>query len=170
MESRVDKAEKLFREGYNCSQAVVGAFCDIYGLDQELAFRLSASFGAGLGRMREVCGAVSGMGIIAGLENGAVRGDDIAGKKENYDLIVLMANKFKENNGTIICRELLGLDKESMRMNNDNHTEKCTNSLSVDTIPQERNDNYYKTRPCVEKVRECARIIEDIIISKKNNL
>ena len=158
MESRIDKAERLFKEGYNCSQAVVGAFCDIYGLDQELAFRLSASFGAGLGRMREVCGAVSGMGIIAGLENGAVRGDDTVGKKENYDLVVSMANKFKEKNGTIICRELLGLAKE----NN-------SNGLLVDTTPQERNDDYYKTRPCVEKVRECARIIEDLIISKKNN-
>ena len=156
-ENRVDKAERLFREGYNCSQAVVAAFCDLYNMDEELALRISASFGAGLGRMREVCGAVSGMGIIAGLENGATIGQDKVGKKANYDLIAAMAGEFKKKNGTIICRELLGLDKEKNNINND----------IVDTTPQERNELYYKTRPCVEKVRECAQIIEDYIVKNK---
>ena len=153
-ESRVDKAERLFREGYNCSQAVVAAFCDVYGMDEELALRISASFGAGLGRMREVCGAVSGMGIIAGLENGTIIGKDAEGKKANYDLIATMASEFKKNNGTIICRELLGLEK--------------VENNKVDTTPQERNENYYKTRPCVDKVRECAQIVEKFIMNKEN--
>ena len=153
MEDRVEKAVKLFKEGYNCSQAVTGAFCDIYGMDMELALRVSASFGGGLGRMREVCGAVSGMAIIAGLENGSIKGDDREGKKANYDLIVEMVNEFKKNNGTILCRELLGLDRISG---------------NIDTNPQERNENYYKVRPCEDKVRECATIINDIIISRKN--
>ncbi len=159
-ESRVDKAERLFREGYNCSQAVVAAFCDIYGLDEELALRISASFGAGLGRMREVCGAVSGMGIIAGLENGTTDGKDRDGKKANYDLISSMAGEFKKNNGTIICRELLGLsDKKSPVQKGEEQ--------KIDTTPQVRDDKYYKTRPCVDKVRECAQIIEEYIVNKK---
>ena len=159
-ESRVDKAERLFREGYNCSQAVVAAFCDLYEIDEELALRMSASFGAGLGRMREVCGAVSGMGIIAGLENGATSGKDVAGKKANYDLISSMAGEFKKNNGTIICRELLGLSDNKSTTGNGV-------MQKVDTTPQVRNDQYYKTRPCVDKVRDCAQIVEDYIINKK---
>ena len=159
-ENRVDKAERLFREGYNCAQAVVAAFCDLYGMDEELALRISASFGAGLGRMREVWGAVSGMGIIAGLENGATKGIDVAGKKANYDLIASMASEFKKNNGTIICRELLGLDKQV------SEGEKGK-VQKVDTTPGERNEEYYKTRPCVDKVRECAQIIEDYIICNR---
>ena len=153
-DSRVAKAERLFREGYNCAQAVVAAYCDIYGMDEELGLRIAASFGAGLGRMREVCGAVSGMAIIAGLENGSIKTGDSEGKKANYDLTVKLVEEFKKKNGTIICRELLGLDKLRDRQ-------------KVDTTPQVRDENYYKTRPCVEKVIECANILEQVIMKEK---
>ena len=80
MENRVDKAERLFKEGYNCAQAVFAAFSDLYGIDEDTALRMSCAFGAGMGRMREVCGAVSGMALIAGLENGITDGKDVKGK------------------------------------------------------------------------------------------
>lgn len=157
MESRVDKAARLFKEGYNCAQAVVAAFSDLYGIEEEVALRMSCAFGAGIGRTREVCGAVSGMAIIAGLENGIVDGKDVVGKKENYDLINKMIDEFKKTNGTIICRELLG--------------EKKKNNQKIDTMPEARTDEYYKKRPCLKQVVECATIIEDMIIanSKKIN-
>ena len=87
METRVEKAERLFKEGYNCSQSVFAAYCDLYGIEEEMALKLSASFGGGMGRMREVCGAVSGMFLIAGIETGATEGKDSEGKKHNYDTV-----------------------------------------------------------------------------------
>ena len=157
METRVEKAGRLFKEGYNCAQAVVAAFSDLYGIDEEMALRLSCSFGAGLGRRREVCGAVSGMAIIAGLENGITDGKDVKGKKDNYDLVNKLIEEFKKNNGTIICRELLGKKKEA--------------ASKVNTMPDARNDEYYKARPCLKQVMECASIVEEYIIenSKKIN-
>lgn len=157
LENRVEKAARLFKEGYNCAQAVVAAFSDLYGIDEETALRLSCSFGAGIGRMREVCGAVSGMAIIAGLENGVVDGKDVKGKKDNYDLVNVLVDEFKKTNGTIICRELLGKKKNE--------------SKKVDTMPDARNDEYYRTRPCLKQVIECATIVEQHIIenSKKIN-
>jgi len=81
-----EKAVSLFKEGYNCSQSVFAAYADRYGIDKEMALKLSASFGGGMGRMREVCGAVSGMLMVAGLEIGATEGKDVIGKKANYDI------------------------------------------------------------------------------------
>ncbi len=154
MESRVEKAARLFKEGYNCAQAVVAAFSDLYGIDEEVALRMSCAFGAGIGRNREVCGAVSGMAIIAGLENGIVDSKDVSGKKENYDLINVMIEEFKKTNSSIICRELLGEKK----------------SQKVDTMPDARNDEYYKKRPCLKQVIECATIIDEIIISNSKKI
>lgn len=148
MESRQDKAEALFRQGYNCSQSVLGAFADVYGMDLEQALRISSSFGAGIGRMREVCGAASGMFMVAGLATGTTEGKDAEGKKANYDFVQKLAAKFKERSGadSMICRELLGLDKDK----------KVT-----DTTPEARTTEYYKKRPCVELVREAAAILEE---------
>ena len=87
MEKHRDKAARLFKEGYNCSQSVFGAYADEYGIDAKLAFKFSASFGSGMGRMREVCGAVSGMFMVAGLETGTDIGKDFAGKQANYDMV-----------------------------------------------------------------------------------
>ena len=112
MGKRQDKAVELFKMGYNCSQSVLGAFADLYDLDMEQALRLSCSFGGGIGRMREVCGAASGMFMVAGLETGTTEGADAKGKKENYDVVQKLAEEFKKRSGgSMICRELLGLEE-----------------------------------------------------------
>lgn len=150
MKTRKEKAVELFKSGYGCAQAVLGAYCEEFGLDLETALKISCSFGAGMGRMREVCGAVSGMFMVAGLYNGMSDGS-MEGKKENYELVVKLADEFKKrNNGTIICRELMGLEPAKV----------------VDTTPEKRTDEYYQKRPCVANVEDCVDIIEEIIMSK----
>lgn len=141
-----DKAVQLFKEGYNCSQAVFAAFAEDYGIDRELALRLSSSFGGGMGRMREVCGAVSGMFLTAGLETGSADGSDREGKAANYAEVQALADKFRKENGSIICRELLGLGQKDGQ---ESH------------VPEERSGEYYKKRPCVELVRCAAEILEE---------
>ncbi len=138
---RQDRAEALFREGFNCSQSVVAACADIYGLDTDLALRLGASFGGGIGRMRQTCGAACGMFLLAGLQNGSTTPHDNEGKMHNYQTVQNLAARFKEENGSIICAELLGLAAPE-------HSPK----------PEERTDTYYKKRPCVEMVRQAVRI------------
>ena len=144
-----EKATELFVKGYNCSQALFAAFCDVTGMDESTALKLSASFGAGMGKMREVCGAVSGMFMVAGML-WATDNSDNQSKKEHYELIQQMAEKFKEkNNGTIICRELL-------------------KNLSTDTTPtpSSRNEEYYKVRPCLRFVVDAAEILDEMIKEK----
>ena len=131
----------LFKQGYNWSQAVLLAFCDELNLDKETAARLASSFGGGIGRMREVCGAVSGMCMVAGLCKGYSDPKDMEGKKRHYSLIQKMANEFKEKNSSIICRELWGLSAG-------------TDSPS----PSPRTAQYYKKRPCAELVGIAAEI------------
>ena len=145
-----EKAMKLFKEGYNCSQAVVGAFVDDLDIDMKTAMLFSSSFGGGMGRLREVCGAVSGMFMIAGLTNGYELPSDLDGKKELYTGVQLLADQFKEDNGSIVCRELLGL----------------TVKTQIPT-PDLRTDEYYKKRPCVELVGQAAELISEYIASKK---
>ena len=144
---RADMASKLFLEGYNCSQSVFAAFSDLYGIDHEMALKLSASFGGGLGRMREVCGAVSGMGMVAGLETGSTKKMDDEGKKYNYQIVQNLAKEFIDQNGSIICRELLGLDKDGNK----------------EATPQKRDDAYYNSRPCEQLVRDAAEILERVL-------
>ncbi len=140
---------KLFKEGYNCSQAVIGAFCEELGMDFETAIRLSSSFGGGMGRLREVCGAVSSMFMIAGLKYGYTDPKDRVAKQKHYELIQELAHRFKDINGSIICRELLGLD------------------IKHDIpVPEERTEKYYKKRPCAELVRCAAEIIDRVIDEK----
>lgn len=156
MESRKEKAVRLFQEGFNCSQAVFAAYSDIYGIDEKTALRLASSFGAGMGRMREVCGTCSGMFLVAGLESGATEGKDAAGKKQNYDMVQMLAEEFRKRNGTIICRELLGLD-----------TPQVTAAEFKDTKPEERTTAYYQKRPCVKLVEEAAEILETTILKER---
>lgn len=111
MKERVEKAVELFKNGYNCSQSVVAAFADMYGFSEEQALRMSASFGGGIGRMRQTCGAACGMFMLAGLETGAVDGKDREGKAANYALVQELAEEFKRRNGSMVCAELLGLKK-----------------------------------------------------------
>ncbi len=151
-ENRIDKAVRLFKEGYNCSQAVFGAFADKYGIDEATAMKLAASFGGGMGRMREVCGAVSGMALVCGMETGATDGADKDGKAANYQTMRELADEFKKENGSIICKELLGLDKPV--------DEKTKHEMIDSNKPQERNGEYYKKRPCVELVAQAVQILE----------
>lgn len=107
MSEHSEIAVKLFREGYNCAQAVFAAFCDETGLDRETALKLSSSFGGGMGRMGEVCGAVSGMLMTAGALYGCPDPKNSGAKAEHYRLVRQLAQRFREGNGSILCRELL---------------------------------------------------------------
>lgn len=142
MEERIEKAVALFKEGYNCSQSVVAAFADRYGFTREQALRMSASFGGGIGRLRETCGAACGLFMLAGLETGAVDGADREGKAANYALVQQLAEEFKKRNGALKCAELLGLSKKE----------------PVVSTPEARTPQYYAKRPCVKMVEEAARI------------
>lgn len=147
LEDRIQKAVEYFMSGYNCSQSVVAAFADMYGFTLEQALRMSASFGGGIGRMRETCGAACGMFLLAGLETGATEAADRQGKAANYAVVQELAAEFKRRNGSLICRELLGLKK----------------SVAVSTQPEERNSQYYAKRPCARMVEEAAKIWVDYL-------
>ena len=155
IEERVEKAGRLFKEGgYNCCQAVVIAYCDLFELDEKTAAALSSGFGGGMGRMREVCGSVSGMVMLSGLLCPADNPSDKAGRTANYALVQEVAGEFRNINGSIICRELLGLDK------------KPTEGQVESPVPSDRTAEYYKKRPCEELVRISARIIGNKIKAK----
>lgn len=140
------KAMELFKEGFNCSQSVFLAFADVYGMDRSTALKLSSSFGGGMGRLREVCGAVSGMFMVAGILYGYEDPKDYEAKKEHYERIQVLAKEFKDVNGSIVCRQLLGLGEGK-----------------DDPAPEKRNDAYYKKRPCAELVGIAAAIMEEYI-------
>lgn len=141
-----EKAKQLFMEGYNCSQAVLGAFCEECGLDFDTAMKMSSSFGGGMGRLREVCGAVSGMFMVAGLIYGYDDPTAQEDKAKHYERIQKLAEEFRKENGSIVCRELLGL------------TEKKS-----EPKPEQRSAEYYKKRPCPEMVKMAAEIMEQYI-------
>src|SRR5574344_818518 len=124
-------AKGLFLEGYNCTQAVLGAFAEDFGFDKKTAMMLASPFGGGMGRMREVCGTVSGMFLVLGLKYGYSDPKLFEAKKELYAKVQQLAKTFKEENGSIICRELLGLGKTEQ----------------VSSVPEKRTDTYYKKRP-----------------------
>lgn len=135
-------AAENFLRGYNCSQAVVVAFCDVTGMKPEYAARLSSSFGGGVGRMREICGAVSGMLLVAGLLYGYdVPGDDES-KRAHYKLVQELAGKFREQEHSIICREIL-------------------KNPPSDPNPTPRSPEFYRQRPCGRLVALAARILDD---------
>ena len=146
MSKHGDLAEKLFREGYNCSQAVLLAFSDITGLGDETAAKIASSFGGGLGRMREVCGAVSGAAMVLGLVKGYSDSKNFEAKKAHYNLVQEFSKRFKEKNGSIICRELLTGVKTAQGKE-----------------PEARTDTYYKKRPCPLLVKDAAEILDDIL-------
>lgn len=135
------KAEELFCQGYNCAQAVFLTFAEELGMEKETALKLSSSFGGGMGGLREVCGAVSGMFMAVGLAKGYTGKKVPEEKKAHYERLQKMAKAFEEENGSIICRELLGLAKGETPM------------------PQERTKEYYQKRPCGELCGIAARIV-----------
>ncbi len=143
------KAAELFLNGYNCSQAVMVAFCDVTGLEEDFAAKMSSSFGGGMGRMREVCGAVSGMLMVAGLLYGyEIPGDDVS-KKAHYTRVQYLAGRFREEVGSIICREIL-------------------KNPPSDPNPSPRTAEYYAKRPCARMVLLAGQILDDYI--KENPL
>ena len=105
--ARTIKAGEYFKQGYNCCQSVVLAYADITGLDPEALKKLASSFGGGMGRLREVCGAVTGIFMIAGLKYGYTDPTALEEKTEQYDLIQKLAKQFKDQNGSILCRDLV---------------------------------------------------------------
>lgn len=145
---RIEKAEKLFKSGYNCSQAVVGAFCGDLGADFDTLMKTAEPLGGGLGRMRLTCGAVSGMAMLAGLKYSKAKPGDIETKTKIYEVVRKMAGEFKEQNGSIICSELLG----AMKPKDDG------------ARAEARTDDFYKKRPCVKCITDCARIAEKYLM------
>ena len=160
IEERVEKAKCLFKEGgYNCCQAVVLAYNDVFGISDETAAALSSGFGGGMGRMREVCGSVSGMVLLAGLLKPASDPSDKVARTANYALVQEVAADFKALNGSIVCRELLGLSPMgSVSVNPDD-----PHGIPESPVPSDRTPEYYRKRPCEELVGISARIIGEKI-------
>ena len=148
--TRSERAIALFLEGCNCAQAVFVAFADLFGMDEKLALRISSSFGGGIGRQREVCGAVSGMCMAAGALYGYDDVKDPAKKAAHYALIQELCGKFRDTYGSMICRELLGAKRAESSPN-----------------PTPRDAEFYRTRPCARFVGACADILEGYIEKNK---
>lgn len=141
--SRADQAESLFRQGYNCCQSVFGAFTDVTGMDMETAMKYASAFGAGFGKLREVCGAFSGLTLMTGFVDGYSEATEREGKIALYKEIQEMAAEFEKRQGSIICREMLNL--------------KPGEDLPE---PAVRTEEYYQSRPCIKAVRDVAELIE----------
>ena len=142
--TKAEIAKNYFEEGYNCCQAVVLAFSEELGIEKEAALKISSTFGGGFGRLREICVAVSGMGIVAGALFGYTSPDGKDEKAEHYKLIQSLSEKFRERNGSIICKDLTGIERGSH-------------------IPTERTEQFYKKRPCSALVYDAAEILETYI-------
>ena len=145
MTERAKKARDYFLEGYNCSQSVVVAFSDLTGLDEQFSARMASSFGGGMGRMREVCGAVSGMLLVAGILYGYKGNEGDEAKKAHYALVQNLAGQFREKVGSIVCREIL-------------------KNPPADPVPSPRTEEYYKQRPCARMVFLAAQILDDYLL------
>ncbi|MCR4611914.1 MAG: C-GCAxxG-C-C family protein [Lachnospiraceae bacterium] len=144
--TRREKAMACFREGYNCSQSLVMAFSDMVPVDKAVLSKLASSFGGGMGRLREVCGSVSGMFMVAGLIYGYDGPEKGQMKADHYARIQELAHRFEEEHGSIVCRDMLGLN-----VHHDNPK------------PSDRTAEYYKKRPCMEIVGDAAEILEEYI-------
>ena len=146
-QARMKRAEELFMQGFNCAQAVAAAFADVYGYSEEQMLRVSAGFGAGIGRMRMSCGAFNAMALLAGLENGSITPGDQQGKSENYKVVQQLAARFQEEHGSLICAELMKLKRDT--------------PLSYQA--SERTAEYYQKRPCVKQIISAARIFAEFL-------
>lgn len=152
IESRVERAVDNFMQGYGCCQSVVAAFADMYGLSDNLAKRIGAGFGGGVGRLRMMCGAVSGIVTCVGLDCGQTDGADREGKSACYKVVQDLLAKSKEQNGSLICAEILGL--------------KGVDKAHSSYVASARTAEYYKKRPCAAKVESAARIFADYLEDK----
>ena len=144
-------AEQLFYEGYNCAQAVFCAFSDVTGYDLPTSARMASSFGAGLGRMRETCGAVSAAALVLGMARGYDDPADAGAKKRHYALVREFADRFQALHGSIRCRELL---------------ERAGLEATVGGDPEPRSADFYAKRPCPGLIRDAAEILEDMLEEK----
>lgn len=141
--TRKEKAMQSFLDGYNCSQCMILAFEDVINIDIQQALKIASPFGGGMGRLREVCGSVSGMFMILGYIMGYDEPSDYEGKKVLYAHIQELARRYEKANSSIICRDLLGLTEKHQ-----------------DATPEPRTEAYYKARPCTEKIGSAAEILE----------
>lgn len=153
LEQRVEKARGLFKAGYNCAQSVILAYNDLLGMDDRSAATLSAPFGGGMGRLREVCGAVSSMSMAAGILSPAPDPSNKEAKSANYALVQRFAEEFRAENGDIVCRNLLGFSQHKDAPE-----------------PSDRTPEYYRKRPCVEYVACAARIIGQYLTEQGKEL
>ncbi len=147
--SRKEEAMKYFRSGYNCAQSVVLAFSDLLVPDyisEEALLRSAVPFGGGIGRLREVCGAVSGAVIVLGQLYGYTTAETGELKRTLYARIQELGGHFEEQNGSLVCRTLLGLDEK--------HSE---------PQPEQRSDSYYRNRPCERLIGSAAEILDEYI-------
>lgn len=161
-EALVAKAVDYFKQGYNCSQSVAMTFSDYYDIPEALMARLSASFGGGIGRMRETCGSACGMFMLAGLEvqniEDAPEPRNLVDnpypsqelKKKNYEVVQKLAADFRAETGSIICKELLGLNKQ--------RADGTIPEIQIVATPEARTDEYYRKRPCIRMVETAVRI------------
>ena len=149
LEKRVERAVDNFMAGYGCCQSVVAAFSDLYGLDEQMALRIAAGFGGGVGRLRMMCGAVSALVILVGLDCGQTEGSDREGKSACYKVVQQLLAQSEAENGSLICAEILGLKG----------FEKAHSSY----VASPRTAEYYRTRPCAAKVESAARIFANYL-------
>ncbi len=144
--SKGDIAYENFLKGYNCTQSIAVAFAEELGMEEATAARISSGFGGGMGRMREVCGTFSGVVMVISWLYGYENPKDLEGKTALYEKIRALADKFRAANGSIICKELLGLKQPEKS-----------------AVPEARTAEYYKKRPCPELCRFAADLIEEFI-------
>lgn len=151
---RGNAGRENFLKGYNCTQSVIAAFADVIGGDTDQLMRVAASFGGGMGRLRLTCGAVTALGMLAGLENGNPEPGNLDARARNYALVQELAAKFKEENDSLVCAELLGL-----------------RSGKIDPPrPSERTTEYYKARPCPRLIECACRIYAEHLSQKEKNI
>ncbi len=142
-----EKAKNYFLEGFNCSQSVFCAFADRFGIDEETAKKISAGLGGGVGRMREVCGAVSASAMVLGSVCAPTDGSDNENKMRNYELVREFSEQFLQRQPSVVCREILKL---GVKMENT-------------ARPDDRTAEYYKNRPCLRVVEDAAEILEEML-------
>ena len=150
MKSRIQDAVTMFESGFNCAQSVFVTYADIFGMDRQTALKLAGPMGAGVGRMREVCGTVSAMAMLSGLKMGNTDPADEEAKTRSYEMVRKMSDAFRERRGSIICRELLGMSAGMQR--------------EESAKPSARTAEYYASRPCSHLVAEAAGIVEEMLL------
>jgi C_GCAxxG_C_C family probable redox protein len=154
LDRRVAQAVDNFMAGYGCCQSVVAAFADLYGLDDTLAKKIAAGFGGGVGRLRMMCGAVSGIVMLVGLDCGQTEGSDREGKSACYKVVQELLAQSEAENGSLICAEILGL--------------KGHEKAHCSYVASPRTAEYYKTRPCVKQIISAARIYSEYLEQKNS--